>query len=157
MSERNDPNTALQQIDEIRDAVGERFRDEIVSATFRAAERISKEVVHRSRKRATWDEHIDRFMTHPIWGWPVMVAVLAAVLWITVVGANIPSAFLAGMLMDKGGLTEFFDSFFGTTAPEFMTKSLYELLHMGFAAIQAPTWLSGMLVDCVYLCLAWVV
>ncbi|MFQ5496236.1 MAG: nucleoside recognition domain-containing protein, partial [Phycisphaerae bacterium] len=38
-----------------------------------------------------------------------------------------------------------------------MTRSLYEWLHVGFAAIHAPTWLSGMLVDGVYLCLAWVV
>ncbi len=157
MSESGDPNTALRRIDEIRDAVGERFRDEIVSATFRAAERITEEVVHRSSVRATWDEHIDHFLTHPIWGWPVMMVVLTVVLWITIVGANIPSAFLAGILMDEGGLSSFFNSHFGTTAPAFLAKSLYDLLHLGFAAIHAPTWLSGMLVDGVYLCLAWVV
>ena len=157
MNDRCDSDNALRRIDAIRDAVGEEFRDEIVSASFRAAESIAREVVHRSRRRVTWDERIDRVMTHPIWCWPVMVAVLAVVLWITVVGANIPSAFLAGILMDEGGLTAFFDSYFGSTAPEFMTRSLYELLHMGLAAMHAPTWLSGMMIDGVYLCLAWVV
>lgn len=103
MSEPTDPDTALRRIDAIRDAVGERFRDEIVSETFRVAEGIAAEVVHRSRRRVTWDEHIDRVLTHPIWGWPVMVIVLAAVLWITVVGANVPSALFAGILMDEGG------------------------------------------------------
>ncbi len=152
-----DPSLALQQIDQIRDAVGERFRDEIVSATFRAAEQITQEVVRRSKRRATWDEGIDRFMTHPIWGWPVMVAILAAVLWMTVVGANVPSSFLAGILMEEGGLGPFFQTHFGTAAPGFLALSLYELLHMGFAAIHSPEWVSGMLVDGVYLCLAWVI
>ncbi len=51
MNERTEPNAALRRIDAIRDAVGERFRDEIVTATFRVAESIAEEVVHRSRRR----------------------------------------------------------------------------------------------------------
>lgn len=157
MTERIDPDSVLQRIDTIRDAVGERFRDEIVSATFRVAEDVAGEVVNRSRRRVTWDEQVDRVLTHPVWCWPVMIAVLAGVLWITVVGANVPSAFLAGILMDEGGLTAFFGTHFGTTAPQFMTSSLHEILHAGFAALHAPAWLGGMLIDGVYLCLAWVV
>ncbi|MHC5111926.1 MAG: nucleoside recognition domain-containing protein [Planctomycetota bacterium] len=157
MHKHTDPANTMQRIDAIRDAVGEQFRDDIVSATFRTAEDIARDVVHRSRKRTTWDERLDRIMTHPIWGWPVMMAVLAVVLWITVVGANIPSAFLAGILMEEGGLTSFLGSYFGTAPPAFMTTSVYEWLHLGFAEIHAPGWLSGMVVDGVFLCLAWVV
>lgn len=64
-----------------------------------------------------------------------MVALLALALWITIVGANVPSAALGDLLVD-------------TLHPGL--KSL--LSRMG-----APWWLNGVLVDGVYLTTAWVV
>ena len=157
MSERPSVTELLQRVDAIRQDVGDQFRDELVTSVYREARTISEQVVHTRPGGATWDQKLDRILTHPLWGWPLMVLVLAAVFWITVVGANVPSGLLAGLLMEQGGLTEWLDTFFGMQSPAFLSRSLYELLFAGFAAAGAPWWLTGMLIDGVYLCLAWVV
>ncbi|MGI6028934.1 MAG: FeoB small GTPase domain-containing protein [Candidatus Heteroscillospira sp.] len=54
---------------------------------------------------------IDRFLTHPILGLPAMALLLGAVLWLTIVGANYPSALLSRALFSLGGLLEGFLSF----------------------------------------------
>ena len=90
----------------------------------------------RRRKPRVWltDETIDRVLTHPVLGIPVMAALFAVVFWITVVGANVPSAFLAGLLMTDGGLTEPFKEYLGIEAPAWLASSVYQLLHALFAA-----------------------
>jgi ferrous iron transport protein B len=149
----------LQRADSLRDRIGgERFRDELVATLYRRAEQITAQSVRRKTSRV-WltDEAIDRLLTHPVFGIPVMAALFAVVFWITVVGANVPSAFLAGLLMSDGGLTEPFKEYLGIEAPALLSASLYQLLHALFAVLHAPAWLSGLVVDGVYLGLAWVV
>lgn len=80
------------------------------------------------------DRRIDRLLTSRVTGIPVMLLLLALVFWITVQGANYPSAWLSGFL-------------FG----------LQEPMLAGLAAIGAPEWLSGALVLGVYRTVAWVV
>jgi ferrous iron transport protein B len=149
----------LQRADALREGIGgERFRDELVAALYRRAEEVVAHSVRR-RKPRVWltDETIDRILTHPVLGIPVMAALFAVVFWITVVGANVPSAFLAGLLMTDGGLTEPFKEYLGIEAPVWLASSVYQLLHTLFALLRAPSWLSGFIVDGVYLGLAWVV
>jgi ferrous iron transport protein B len=149
----------LERAQALRDEIGgERFRDELVSTLYRRAEKVVAKTVRRKKPRL-WltDETIDRVLTHPVLGIPVMAALFSVVFWITVVGANIPSAFLAGLLMAEGGLTEWFQEYLGIAAPALLTSSLYELLHALFDALRAPSWMSGFLVDGIYLGLAWVV
>jgi len=149
----------LQRADALRDSVGgERFRDELVATLYRRAEEVVARSVRRKRAR-TWlsDENVDRILTHPVLGIPAMAALFAVVFWITVVGANVPSAFLAGFLMTDGGLAVPLRDYLGIEAPAFLTMSVYQLLHALSAALAAPSWLSGFLVDGVYLGLAWVV
>jgi ferrous iron transport protein B len=57
------------------------------------------------------------------------------VFWITISGANIPSQLLADLLLDR----------------------LYHALHSLAAAISASAWVSGLLIDGVYLATGWVV
>ncbi len=147
----------LAKVDTVRERIGGRFRDELVSSAYAEAEAIVGDVVRNDGRGPTWDERLDRALTHPVFGWPIMLAVLALVFWITVAGANVPSAFLAGILMETGGLSEWIQTYIGVQAPGFLSVSIYELLHMAFAAISAPEWVSGILVDGVYLCLAWVI
>ena len=149
----------LRHADALREEIGgERFRDELVTELFQRAEGIVSLTVRR-HKRRLWlpGDRIDRVVTHPFLGIPVMAVLFAAVFWITIVGANIPSAFLAGLLMAEGGLTGWFSEHLGIAAPAILGTSLYELLHALFAALHAPVWLSGFLIDGVYLGLAWVV
>jgi ferrous iron transport protein B len=159
MRQKSSAAQLLKRADALRDRIGgEQFRDELVAALYRRAEEVASHAVRR-RKSRVWltDATIDRVLAHPAFGIPAMAVLFATVFWITVVGANVPSAFLAGLLMRDGGLTEPFKEYLGIEAPAWLSLSAYQLLHALFAVLRAPTWLSGFLVDGVYLGLAWVV
>ncbi|MBL8999319.1 MAG: ferrous iron transporter B, partial [Gemmatimonadetes bacterium] len=68
-------------------------------------------------------------------GFPVMFLLLAVVFWVTVAGANVPSGWLASLLID----------------------TLQPILKNGANSIGLPWWLSGVLIDGAYLSVAWVV
>jgi len=58
------------------------------------------DVVHRTARRRrpagqSLTERVDCLVTHRIWSWPLMFAMLVLVLWITIQGANVPSDILA--------------------------------------------------------------
>ena len=80
------------------------------------------------------DRALDRLLTSRITGIPVMLGLLGLVLWLTMVGANVPSQALSSLLM---GWQEPLRGFFRT--------------------LGAPWWLEGALVDGVYRTAAWVV
>ena len=137
---------------------GEQFRDELVATLYRRAEEVAARSV-RKRKPSLWltDETIDKVLTHPVLGIPFIAVLFAVVFWITIVGANVPSAFLAGLLMSDGGLSNWFSTYLDVKAPSILSASLYELLHRLFVLLGAPAFLTGFLLDGVYLGLAWVV
>ncbi len=88
-----------------------------------------------SKPRFDLDATIDRIVTSRLWGFPLMILLFTLVFWITIAGANIPSAMLADLLL-------------GTIHP---------LLKSAAAAIGMPWWLDGLLIDGVYLATAWVI
>lgn len=99
------------------------------------AERIAHSAVRRSASGAAdTDRRLDRLLTGRYTGVPVMLLLLAAVLWLTIVGANVPSS-----LLSRGAFW------------------LQERLSGLFALWHAPDWLHGALVLGVYRVLAWVV
>ena len=105
--------------------------------TYARAASIADAVVRRedrSRKR-DWDSTLDKLLTNRWTGFPIMAAMLAIVLWITVTGANLPSRALAGFFMD----------------------TIHPLLKSAAAWIGMPWWLDGVLIDGCYLATAWVV
>jgi len=125
-------------MEEAKNIVGPRqdqVRDSVVKSIFQAAENIAGEVVSCSSPgRANWDRKIDNIITSPVWGFPSMFGLLAVVFWVTLSGANVPSAILAeGLFWIEDRLTDL------------------------FAALHAPAWLHGFLVLGVYRSLAWVV
>ena len=97
------------------------------SAIMEAAVKTEGDAAHRR------DRALDRVLAGKS-GIPVMLALLAGVLWLTMVGANVPSEMLSRLLM-------------GWQEP------LRGLLQ----ALGAPWWLEGALVDGVYRTVAWVV
>ncbi|MBL4701916.1 MAG: ferrous iron transporter B [Phycisphaeraceae bacterium] len=151
------PSEILDQIDELRQEVDEHFRDELVGEIYAQAHRVTQSTVKVLSKGPTWDQKLDWLLTHPIWGWPLMVLIFATVFWLTVTGANIPSAFLAGLLIEEGGLSSWGREYLNLDLPAGLSHSLYELLHMLFNGLHSPGWLTGLLLDGVYLCVAWVV
>jgi ferrous iron transport protein B len=113
------------------------FHDRFVRAVYADAERIAGRAVARAgeKRRFDLDRFIDQIVTSRIWGFPIMLMMLAVVLWMTIAGANIPSGWLATLLLDI----------------------VYNALHNLFQSLNSPWWLEGFLVDGVYLGLAWVV
>ncbi|HUU44273.1 MAG TPA: nucleoside recognition domain-containing protein [Acidobacteriota bacterium] len=110
--------------------------DRMVTALYGRAEQIASRTVRQdaaapSGRLTDW---IDRLTTSRILGLGSMLAVLAIILWVTIAGANVPSALLATGL--------------------FWIESQLTLL---FQAVGAPDWLHGFLVLGVYRGLAWVV
>ncbi|MBX0329626.1 ferrous iron transporter B [Oscillochloris sp. ZM17-4] len=121
----------------LRHTVGGSLHDSVTEAIYTDAAQIADRAVTRDGQRAAFslDRAIDRVVTSPIWGFPIMVLMLMGVFWLTIAGANVPSAILG----------------------ELLTGQLYAALHAGAAAVGAPAWLSGLLIDGVYLATAWVI
>ena len=116
--------------------LGESFHDELMESIFSEASRISSRAVTRpgSPQRFDIDRAIDRLVTNKWTGIPLMVLLLAAVFWITIEGANIPSRLIAAGLIEH----------------------VYPALKEVAAQLGSPWWLTGVLVDGAYLAMAWV-
>ncbi len=109
-------------------------RDRIVQTIYREAQDIAEKAVKLKGKAEDVDRMIDNVVTSKIWGYPLMLALLSVVFWLTISGANFPSALLAEFL-------------FG----------LQDQLTALFQWAGAPDWLHGVLVLGMYRALAWVV
>ena len=76
-----------------------RYRPELIEnpeAITKKAEAIAKEVVSYTKKEG--DFRIDRALTNPLIGFPLMIVALMVILWITIKGANYPSEILGNIL-----------------------------------------------------------
>lgn len=141
LGENLEENKELEQLLEkaraVLEAEGitrETLKDVFVSGLIKAAEEISSETVRQEKGYHSFDMKLDRILTGKVAGYPLMLILLAGIFWITIVGANYPSRFLAGILFQgQDKLTELF---------------LY---------FHAPPWLHGALVLGLYRVMAWVV
>ncbi len=127
----------LELASQLRWQVGSEFHQSLMEAVYTEAARIADRAVTRpaSGRRFDLDRAIDHLVTSRRWGVPLMLAMLTGVFWLTIAGANVPSAMLATLLIDW-------------TVP---------VLRSGAAAIGTPWWLSGFVIDGMYLATAWVV
>jgi ferrous iron transport protein B len=113
----------------------DRFRDLTVSALVSAAETLCRgAVTYEKSSYDAFDRRVDRILTSKLTGYPIMLALLALIFWITVSGANYPSQLLSRALF-----------------------RLQDVLSAVFLRAGAPEWLHGLLVLGVYRVLAWVV
>jgi ferrous iron transport protein B len=130
-------NDILNSAQQLRWQVGRDFHAQLVEALYADAARIADHAVTRpgEKPRLYWDRTLDRVVTSRVWGFPFMIALFAAVFWITIVGANIPSQMLSYVLID----------------------TIYPWLNQVADALNMPWWLSGLLIDGMYLATAWVV
>jgi len=81
----------------------------------------------------TMDQRIDAWVTHKVFGFIIMFLLLALILWLTIKGANYPSEWLNALLIGQ----------------------LYPWLKE--VSAQWPQWISGPLIDGMYLTTAWIV
>jgi ferrous iron transport protein B len=128
-------DAAIRRAEELRRGLTGNFRDEAVSSVYAEAERIARRVVRRSGSAGRdFDQRIDRIVTSPIFGLPLMLAILSVVFWLTIAAANVPSAMIAsGLFWFEDRAAAMFD------------------------AMGAPWWLTGFIWHGVYRGLAWVI
>lgn len=133
----SEQDALFQRISVVRTHLGETFHDTISETLYRQAKSICDDVVYNGQTRQCIpiDVRIDRIVTSKKWGFPIMFLLLAGVLWITIVGANYPSEALSTLLVDNGHT---------------WLKELAQRISM-------PWWLTGLLVDGIYLTTAWVI
>ena len=113
------------------------FHDSIIESIYNDASRIAKKTVKLKGEKEAYslDQKIDKIVTSRWLGFPIMFLLLSVVFWLTVAGANYPSALLASLLIDK----------------------IHPILDHAAASINMPWWLSGVLIDGGYLSMAWVI
>jgi len=123
-----------REIEKARLTMGNIFGDKIVSEIYANAEHIARENVVKSDNHSNWSQKVDDILTSRIFGYPIMLLILAIILWITIAGANVPSTIIADALF-----------------------SFQDVLTRIFVSVGAPDWLHGVLVLGLYRGVAWVV
>ncbi len=131
------PTELLDRAAALRADLPDDFQDGIVESLYTDAAAISSRTVSRDSRHArlTADRLLDRALTHRVWGFALMGVLFFAVFWFTIAGAAVPSDLLYTLLVDAG----------------------HGWLRDGFVALGAPAWLTGVLIDGVYLATAWVI
>ncbi len=92
---------------------------------------VSLEPQNRSISR---DRKLDRILTSPLTGFPIMLLLLLGIFWLTITGANYPSALLSEGLFWLG-----------------------DRIRDRFIYLGSPEWLTGLVCDGMYRTLSWVV
>lgn len=112
-----------------------RVSDCLTAGVYRRAEALLSGVVQKSADRtAARQQAVDRFLTGKVTGVPVMLLLLCLIFFITIEGANLPSALLMRLL----------------NAPE-------DWLVQALLSLGAPAWLADLLIRGCYHVLSWVV
>ena len=127
----------LSTAQSLRWEIGVDFHEKVTESIYTDAAKIADRATTRpeEKPRFDFDKKLDQILTSRIWGFPLMLALLMIVFWLTISGANVPSSMLATLLLDN----------------------IHPLLK-GFAAnIGMPWWLDGFLFDGVYMATAWVI
>lgn len=110
-------------------------KDEITNTIIKKAEEISKEVIaFESKDYNLKNQKIDRIITSKLFGIPIMLGMLFMILWLTIKGANYPSNLLFSIFNNVG-------------------ENLLDFLNF----LNAPSWLSGILISGIYRVLTWVI
>ncbi len=109
-------------------------QDHVIGVLVRTAQEISDAVTKHPPQSDARDRKLDRILTSRRYGIPIMLLLLAVILWLTMTGANYPSEMLSKALFSAGNAAS-------------------RLL----AAWNAPGWVDGLFIQGMYRTLAWVV
>ncbi len=133
----NDRDSILSAAKSLRWEIGEHIHDSLVESIYTDAHQIASRAVTLPSSKPSFDldRTLDKLLTSRWTGFPLMFLMLAVVFWLTVEGANVPSALLASFLVD----------------------TIHPWLRGIFAAAGSPWWFTGVVVDGVWLAMAWVI
>lgn len=129
----------MQTIYKIRENLIKNFKDKsiediIIKSIIKEAEKVGNKVVETEGEYNNTQRKIDKILVSKSTGIPIMIATLLVILWITITLANYPSEMLANMF----GYGE-------------------QYLREFFAGLNLPSWIPGILIDGVYVTLAWII
>ena len=132
-----DTQDLLDLASELRWEVGENFHDTLVEGIYTDAAQIAQktEIKQGEPNPYSFERKLDQVLTSKKYGFPIMILILSIILWLTIQGANYPSALLAS----------------------FFLEFLHPILKTGASQVDLPWWLDGFLIDGVYLALGWVI
>lgn len=113
------------------------FHDIVMERAYERAEDIASRAQKKGLVKAafTFDRKLDQLLTSRLFGFPLMLLILAVVFWLTIAGANVPSSMLATLLIDQG----------------------HAWLKAVSVVVGLPWWIDGFMLDGVYLATAWVI
>jgi len=130
-------DTILENAARLRRTFGDNLHDKLTEAIYADAGQIAARAITSDEQpnNRSLEQIFDRLVTSRWFGFPLMILLLTGIFWLTIAGANIPSAMLG----------------------ELLQGTVYGWLHNAANALNAPWWLSGFLIDGVYLATAWVI
>jgi ferrous iron transport protein B len=133
--DKKDSESLMELSDKVRGNIDKKnIRDDVTDKIYKYAENIRDSYVIKNKNKKDRDRIIDNYITSKVFGIPIMLGILALVFWITITGANYPSALLAEGLF-----------------------AIEDKLTIWFNYMNAPVWLHGVLILGLYRTLAWVV
>lgn len=117
------------------DINSDKLNDLIVSSIIKLSDKITKKSVkNNDEKYSSRDRKIDRLLTNKLTGYPIMIISLLFIFWLTISGANYPSA-----LLSQG------------------FSLLQDYLSEGLLYLNPPIWLHDLLILGIFKTVAWVV
>jgi ferrous iron transport protein B len=127
----------LAEAERLRWSVPDNAREKWVEHIYAESQRIASRNSSQegSGTKLPWERRLDALLTNRFTGLLTMLVVFAGILWLTIEGANVPSAMLATLLID----------------------TWHPVLKTFAASVGTPWWLSGVLIDGMYLTTAWVI
>jgi len=137
MSETSSRERIISKANKLRWEIGENLYDTLMESIYQNAKEIAEKAITFSDKKPPFsrDRTLDKILTSKYFGLPIMLLMLAIVFWLTIVGSNYPSSFLASVLVDY----------------------LHPILKNFFISLGFPLWINGLVIDGAYLATAWVV
>ncbi len=133
----NKENNILDLATQLRWEIGEDFHDQLAEGIYADATNIARKVVIKEDEKGdfNFDRALDNVLTSRIWGFPIMIAILGVLLWLTIIGANYPSGLLSDLLLGN----------------------LYPFLKTMSSNVGLPRWIDGLFIDGIYMATAWVI
>ena len=97
MKRQDETEKIVAMANELRWSIGDDYHDKLTEGIYADAAIIArKSVIQQNNKRSfNLDSSIDKIVTSRTWGFPMMLLMLGVVLWLTIEGANVPSALLS--------------------------------------------------------------
>ena len=115
----------------LRKRLGLNIRERVVKDIYLQAHEIAEKAVKLPETGIDPSHKIDNIITSKIFGYPLMIAMLSLIFWLTITGANYPSELLANLLFGfEDRLTWFFQ---WVGAPDYLHGALVLGMYRGLA------------------------